>query len=62
LEPWIKGSPFFAETELLFPRRFVSHSCAEWAVGTVRDLILDFEERSGVRPTIKPNLKFFATQ
>ena len=47
LKPKIKGSPFLAESELLFPRRWSSHSCTSWAVNSAVAFANDFERLAG---------------
>jgi hypothetical protein len=43
-----KGSPFFSKSELLFPRRWASHSCTIWAVRSAVDFSKKFEQRAGL--------------
>ncbi len=38
-------SPFILESEPLFPKRFISHGCAEWAVRSVVEFLRDFQEK-----------------
>jgi hypothetical protein len=56
------GSRFLPETERLFPRRFASHSCAEWAVKAVLDILVEFEKRSGIRPIVTSLVPSLATR
>ena len=42
------GSPFLPETELLFPRRWASHSCTTWAVSNALCFAKEFERLSGL--------------
>jgi hypothetical protein len=43
-----KGSPLFPKSELLFPRRWASHSCTMWVVRSAVDFSKKFEQRAGL--------------
>ena len=44
----IGSTPFLPEPELLFPRRWASHSCTAWAVHSAIAFIADFEQTAGL--------------
>lgn len=46
----IEGSPFLPSSELLFPRRWASHSCTTWAVSSARTFAKVFEQTAGLPP------------
>lgn len=46
-------SPFFPQTEPLFPRGWASHGTAVWAIKSVVSFILTFEENIRIRPRME---------
>jgi hypothetical protein len=45
----VQLSPFFPDSEPLFPRGWASHGSAVWAIRSVIDFLLEFERRAKVR-------------
>jgi hypothetical protein len=54
-----KGSPFLPESELLFPRRWASHSCTSWAVRNAIAFAKSFEQLAGLPPKYTANAPGF---
>ncbi|MEQ1814800.1 MAG: hypothetical protein ABL860_10185 [Candidatus Nitrotoga sp.] len=44
--------PFFAESEPLFPRGWTSHATVKWVIRSALGFMLEFENRSGIKPRI----------
>jgi hypothetical protein len=48
LKDKIQGSSFLLGSELLFPRRWASHSCTAWAICSTLDFARAFEQLAGL--------------